>query len=77
MGEMEAGVMGDSGTEDIADTGDMGLGKFSFQRLPLPLVVLDDGEQEGELLINGGGDLDQPLPLGHDPLLLRDDPRVH
>ena len=25
MGEMEAGVMGDSGTEDIADTGDMGL----------------------------------------------------
>ena len=25
MGAMEAGVMGDSGTEDIADTGDMGL----------------------------------------------------
>ena len=25
IGEMEAGVIGDSGTEDIADTGDIGL----------------------------------------------------
>ena len=25
IGEMEAGVMGDRGTEDIADTGDIGL----------------------------------------------------
>ena len=45
-------------------------GKLPPERLPLPLVLLDDGEELRQLLVDGHRDLHQPLAPRHHPLLL-------
>ena len=56
---------------DVNDT-DLVLGprQLPSQRLSLLLILLDDGQQHGQLLVDCHRDLYQPLTLGHDPLLL-------